>query len=95
MELEFVRRRENSLLKREEVIAKIKFKGGTPSRKEIREILAKQLGKAPGNIFIRRISTEYGKEEATVMAMVYHSRAMALLIEPKHIIRRDEGGEAA
>ncbi|ACB08083.1 30S ribosomal protein S24e [Candidatus Korarchaeum cryptofilum] len=95
MELELVKRRENPLLQREEVVARIRFKGGTPSRREIREILARQLGKAPSNVFIRRISTDYGKEEATIMAMVYHSRAMALMIEPKHIVRRNEGGEAA
>ncbi len=93
MELELVRRRENQLLKREELVFKVRFKGGTPSRKEIRELIARQLGKSPANIFIRKISTEYGKEEALILAMAYHSRAMALMIEPKHIIGRNEGVE--
>ncbi len=91
MELEIVRRRENPLLQREEVIARVRFEGGTPSRKEIREALAKELGKPVGNLFIRRIITEYGKEEAEVVAMAYNSRAFALLIEPDHIIKRNEG----
>lgn len=93
MELELVKRRENPLLKRDELIFRVRFKGGTPSRKEIRELIAKYLGKSPANIFIRRISTEYGKEEALILAMAYHSRAIALMIEPKHLIRRNEGTE--
>ncbi len=91
MELEIIRRRENPLLQREEVVARVRFEGGTPSRKEIREALAKELGKPVGNLFIRRIITEYGKEEAKVVAMAYNSRAFALLIEPDHIIKRNEG----
>ncbi|MEM1519944.1 MAG: 30S ribosomal protein S24e [Candidatus Korarchaeum sp.] len=93
MELELVKKRENPLLKRDELVFRVRFRGGTPSRKEIRELIARQLGKSPANIFIRRISTEYGKEEAIVLAMVYHSRAMALMIEPKHLVRRNEGTE--
>ncbi len=96
MELEIIRRRENPLLQREEVIARVRFEGGTPSRKEIRESLAKELGKPVGNLFIRRIITEYGKEEAEVVAMAYSSRGFALLMEPDHIIKRNEGeGEGA
>ncbi|MCS7103418.1 MAG: 30S ribosomal protein S24e [Candidatus Korarchaeum sp.] len=91
MELELVRKRENPLLKRDELVFRVRFKGGTPSRKEIREFIARQIGKSPANIFIRKVSTEYGKEEALVIAMAYHSRAMALMIEPKHLIRRNEG----
>lgn len=93
MELEIIKRRENPLLQREEIVAKVRFEGGTPPRRGIREALAKELDKPIGNVFIRRIETEYGKEEAEVIAMVYNKRAFALLIEPDHIIRRDEGGE--
>lgn len=93
MELELVSRRENSLLKRDELVFRVRFRGGTPSRRELREMIARHLGKSPANIFIRRISTEYGKEEALVFVMAYHSRAMALMMEPKHIIRKNEGAE--
>ncbi|HDI73519.1 MAG TPA: 30S ribosomal protein S24e [Candidatus Korarchaeota archaeon] len=91
MELEVIKRRENPLLQREEIIARVRFRGGTPSRKEIREAIAKEIGKPIGNLFIRRIVTEYGKEEVKVHAMAYNSRAFALLIEPDHIIKRNEG----
>lgn len=93
MELELVRKRENPLLNREELVFRVKFKGGTPSRKELRELIARHIGKAPSNVFIRKIATEYGKEEATVVVMAYNSRAMALMIEPAHIVRRNEGTE--
>lgn len=93
MEFEIIKRRENQLLQREEILAKVRFKGGTPSRREIRDALAKELGKPSGNLFIRKIVTEYGKEEAEVIAMVYNSRAFALLLEPDHIIKRNEGEE--
>ncbi len=90
MELEITKRRDNPLLQREEIVATVKFKGGTPSRKEIREAIAKEIGKPIGNLFIRKIVNEYGKEEARVYAMAYNSRAFALTIEPDHIIKRNE-----
>lgn len=92
MEVEIISRRENPLLQREEIIVRVRFQGGTPSRREVREAIAKELGKPIGNLFIRKIKTEYGKEEALVYVMAYSSRAFALMIEPEHIVRRDEGG---
>ncbi len=91
MEVEIVSRRENPLLQREEIVVRVRFQGGTPSRKEVREAIAKELGKPIGNLFIRKIRTEYGKEEALVHVMAYSSRAFALMIEPEHIVRRNEG----
>ncbi len=90
MELEITKRKDNPLLQREEIVAMVRFKGGTPKREEIREAIAKELGKPSGNLFIRKIATEYGKEEAKVYAMAYSSRAFALLIEPDYIIKRNE-----
>ncbi len=92
MKVEIIERRPNELLQREEVLAKIKFEGGTPSRKEVREKLAKALGKSPDALFIRKIENEYGLTEAKVFAMAYYDRRIALMIEPEHIIRRNEGG---
>ncbi len=90
MELEITKRKDNPLLQREEIVATVKFKGGTPTRGEIREAIAREIGKPVGNLFIRKIATEYGKEEAKVYAMAYSSRAFALLIEPDYIVKRNE-----
>ncbi len=90
MELEITKRRDNPLLQREEIVAIVRFKGGTPTRKEIREAIAKEIGKPIGNLFIRKIVNEYGKEEAKIYVMAYNSRAFALMIEPDYIIKRNE-----
>ncbi|RLG47926.1 MAG: 30S ribosomal protein S24e [Thermoproteota archaeon] len=90
LKVEILERRRNPLLSREEVRARLIFDGGTPSRVEVREALARVLGRDVGVVFVRRILTEYGKTEARVLAMVYDRREEALKIEPEHIIRRNE-----
>jgi len=92
MKVEIIERRPNELLQREEVLARIRFEGGTPPRSKVREELAKALGKSPDSLFIRKIETEYGMTEAKVFAMAYYDRRIALTIEPEHIIKRNEGG---
>mgnify|MGYP000047007094 FL=1 len=91
MELTVLERRHNPLLRREEVRALISFEGGTPTRKEVREALAKALGKDVSVVFVRRILTEYGARRAKVLAMVYEDRDYALKIEPEHVVRKNEG----
>ncbi|MGB9631059.1 MAG: 30S ribosomal protein S24e [Candidatus Methanodesulfokora sp.] len=86
-------KRENKLLNRVEVIARVGFPGGTPKRAEIREEISKRLGKPVDLVFIRKIITEYGKREALVTATVYNRKEDALKFEPAHIIKRNEKGK--
>jgi ribosomal protein S24E len=85
-------KRENKLLNRIEVIARVEFPGGTPRRAELREEISKRLGKPVDLVFIRKILTEYGKREALVTATVYNRKEDALKFEPAHIIKRNEEG---
>ena len=91
MELKIEERRRNPLLRREEIRATVSFEGGTPTRREVREALARALGKDVGVVFVRRVLTEYGARRARVLAMAYDDRDYALQIEPEHVIRKNEG----
>jgi len=95
MAIEILESRENKLIERKELIVRIShWPQGTPSRKEVRERIAKLLGVDPNLVYIRRLKTEYGMCESLARVHVYQSLERALKFEPKHIIRRDSGGEA-
>jgi len=94
MEIKIEERRRNPLLRREEIRATVSFEGGTPTRREVREALAKALGRDVRVVFVRRVLTEYGSHRARVLATAYDDRDYALQIEPEHVVRRNEGGEA-
>ncbi len=92
IELLSMEKRENKLLNRIELIAELRFGSGTPTRKEIRSLIASLLKKPEGLVFVRKISTKYGRREAVIKVNVYNNRDEALQMEPEHIIRRNEGG---
>ncbi len=84
-------KKENKLLNRIELVAELKFESGTPTRKEVRSLIASLLKKPENLVFVRKISTKYGRREAVVRVNVYNSREEALQIEPEHIVKRNEG----
>lgn len=89
-DLEIIERRRNPLLFREELLLRLRFQGATPSRKEVREAVAKFLGIKADRVIVRNILQDYGMTEAKVLVMVYDSPERAREIEPKHIIARHE-----
>ncbi|MEM3851815.1 MAG: hypothetical protein QXP70_02320, partial [Methanomassiliicoccales archaeon] len=60
----------------------------TPSRKEVREGLAKQLG-SKELLIIRRMHSIYGRNETTVEARLYPEKKQAEIIETHHILVRN------
>ncbi len=88
--VEVVKERYNSLVKRVELTCIINHIGvGTPSRREIRELLSREYGKPIENIYIREIKTEWGMGRSLVRANIYDSAERASIFEPEYIIRRD------
>ncbi len=89
--LTIIEQKPNALLGRTEVKASLEYEAGTPTRAEVRRMLAGILNCGESLVFVRKISPDYGRRAAKVFAVVYSSRARALEIEPDHIIARNEG----
>ncbi|PIN74105.1 hypothetical protein COV20_00630 [Candidatus Woesearchaeota archaeon CG10_big_fil_rev_8_21_14_0_10_45_16] len=62
---------ENSLLKRTEVKGAVSFEGATPSNADVAAAISKQMSCQPGQVVVKRIHTQFSKQEATVDANVY------------------------
>lgn len=87
--VEVVSERYNPLIKRLELTCVIShFGSGTPSRKELREVLSKVYGKPPENIYVRSIVSEYGVGKSLAKVNIYDSRERATAFEPEYIIKR-------
>ena len=81
----------NPLIKRREVTFEVEHaeEGGTPSRFEVKKLLAEVLGEEIEKIFITKIETKRGLKTATCAANVYYSVDHSKLVESKHIINRN------
>ncbi len=81
MEMDITYKKENSLLQRTEIEAKLTFSDKTPSRKEIADMAAKKLGKDVNLIAINHIYTKNGSKEARVIGNVYGDANMMKIFE--------------
>ena len=92
--LEILESRDNRLVGRKELIVKIEhWPKGTPSRKAIREAIAKILGVDPDTVYVRKVRTEYGMCESLARVHVYDTVERAIQIEPSHIVKKNRGEE--
>ncbi len=90
MELKLETIRENKLLARREIVATIVHSGSsTPTRQQVREAVAAQLGVKPELVFIKKILTEFGRGVSRAEVHVYDSEATAKVVEPLYIIARN------
>ena len=71
MEIKILDRKENILLKREEIEAGIEQAGATPSRKVVTAEAAKKLGVDESLLIVDKISTERGKSGSFAKFLVY------------------------
>ncbi|MEM1597915.1 MAG: 30S ribosomal protein S24e [Pyrobaculum sp.] len=86
--------KENKLLRRREVLVEALHQGAsTPTRQSLRQWVASQLGVDVGNVFVRKIKTEYGRGRSVAEVHVYEDSALAKAIEPVYILARNLGEE--
>lgn len=87
--LTVVDERVNKLLKRLEVIAYVDhITRGTPSRKEVREIVAKLYGVPEEVVVVKSILSEYGRGSSKAYVNIYSDADAAKKVEPKYILKR-------
>ena len=99
MELRHVTYRYNPLLERKEVYFEVDHsdKGSTPTRLEVRQMLAEHFGVEVDRVIVRKVETMTGTMIAQGEAHIYDSVEMAHFVEPDYILKRnkalpEEGG---
>lgn len=94
VKLELTSTRINKVVGRKELSFKID-EASTPSRADVRRDIAVLMRTEPDNVYVRELKTKTGTRIVTGFAHVYNDAATALTVEPKHIITRNKGKEAA
>jgi ribosomal protein S24E len=89
MELTITKKGKNALFEREDIAFKLTNTGSTPTRTEIRELLAAKTGSNAETVAIININSEFGRDNATGVAHIYKSKKDLEKREPKHIIKRN------
>lgn len=88
MEIDIKNKKENKLFERTEVDFELSHtKAATPSKKEIKQLLAAKLG-ANEEVVIVNFKSHFGAGKSTGVARVYKSKDAMEKTEPKHMIDR-------
>jgi small subunit ribosomal protein S24e len=86
MDLQLLKERDTPLLSRKRFTFDLMFKGATPSRKQIRDAIAKKVKAEPDLTVVKHIYTRYGIETARVIAQVYSKKEDMLKLEDKGLL---------
>jgi len=83
----------NLLVKRREVGLQIAIPSGqsTPSRKQLKEQIAKTLGVDSNLIVISKVEPRYGSNIVRIYANIYDSQDKITIFERAYLLRRDQG----
>ncbi len=85
MQLDITDKKEQKLLSRVEVKGIVRFdSGATPSNDNVKEAIAKSVGKDMKLVVVKNIYTHYGASSADVNAYVYDNEAKLKELEEKH-----------
>jgi len=93
MDLKILSKKEEPLLSRTIVEAEVSFDKATPSKPEIKNALAKSLGKDEKLIVARGIYSGYGVRKAKNVSYVYENEDVMNSVEPKP--KKPKAGEGA
>lgn len=93
MDLTIKTQKENPLLSRKEIIAKVNFEGSTPKRKDIQAEVAKKAKLDDKLLIIKKIDTKFGECSAEVTAYAYSSEEIMLRNERKNLVEKHAGHE--
>ena len=90
MELDITENKENSLFSRKDITFVLRHGGATtPSRVELRQQLATELGAKTENVVIDHMHTETGIATTHGTARVYQSADAARKLERVHLLKRN------
>ena len=97
MELKILEKKEEPLLSRIMVEGEVSFDKATPSTQEIKESMAKSLGKDGKLIDIKGIYTAFGRKKASVLCYAYDNEDVLkrINVEKKGEVKEEKPKEAA
>ncbi len=91
MEIKILEKRENPLLHRVEVKFEISHpKSATPSRDEVRNLLAANLNADKSRVVLDKIITPFGSMVSEGIAKIYDSVEDAKKVEPEYVLIRNK-----
>ncbi|MGC8565178.1 MAG: 30S ribosomal protein S24e [Thermoplasmata archaeon] len=89
MELEIIEKKENPLLHRTEINFRIRFqRERTPSRADVRNMMAKNFSSELERVIIDHMRTSFGLHMVTGYCKIYENVDFAKRIEPDYILIR-------
>jgi len=89
MELEIIEKKENPLLHRTEINFRIRFqRERTPSRADVRNMMAKNFSSEQERVIIDHMRTSFGLHMVTGYCKIYENVDYAKKIEPDYILIR-------
>jgi len=87
--LKILSKKENKLLERTEVVIEVTHPlSSTPQKKEIREMLSKEMQVPKDNIVVKDCQTRFGTHITRGIAKLYHKNASLQAIEHKYVLKR-------
>ena len=91
MELKIETNKENALMGRKEIVFSLRHEGETtPSRTQVRQLIASEVGTKTENVVIDSMSSEYGLGATHGTARAYKSAEEARKTERKHFLKRNQ-----
>jgi ribosomal protein S24E len=91
MNIKIESKKENALLGRQEIVFTLRHDGAaTPSRTQVRQLLASEIGTKTENVVIDAMDSEYGLGATTGTARAYKSPEAARATERVHMLKRNQ-----
>jgi ribosomal protein S24E len=94
MKLEMTSTKNNPIMGRKELAFRIE-EPSTPGRADVRREIAVAMRTDVDKVYVRSLTTTSGTRVTTGIAHVYSDAAMALKVEPKYIVARNNPAEEA
>lgn len=90
MELKITQNKDNALLGRKDITFQLGHAGETtPSRVQVRQLVAAEVGTKTENVVIDNMTTEYGLGRTTGIARAYKTADEARKSERVHLLKRN------
>ena len=91
MNIKIESKKENALLGRQEITFSLAHAGATtPSRSQVRQLVASEIGTKTENVVVDSMHTEYGIGATTGSARAYKSPEAARSTERVHMLKRNQ-----
>lgn len=90
MDVKITQQKENALMARKDIAFQVAHPGETtPSRTQVRQLVASQVGTKTENVVIDSMETEYGIGRTSGTARAYKSPDEARKTERTHLLKRN------